>query len=169
MGRAGIVPIGLAAGSMLFAAIIMVEVSDWQAGTGDNRIDLAATARPRPGAAPLPPDRHADWLRQIRARPLFSPERRPIETGVTGLPRLAGIVVNGTQRVAIFAGPSNGHPVLAQAGGHVGAFDVRSITSEGVTVFGPDGTATLRPAFDMTRLPLAQASSPPTPRTSSKK
>lgn len=168
MGRAGIVPIGLAAGSMLFAAIVAIEVSDWQAGIGDNRIDLAATARPRPSAAPLPPDRHADWLRQIRARPLFSPERRPIETGVTGLPRLTGIVVNGTQRVAIFDGPSNGHPVLAQAGGRVGAFEVRSVTSDGVTVFGPDGTAMLRPAFDMTR-PLAQPGSLPIPRTSSKK
>ena len=101
------------------------------------------TRLPRPRGL----DSHEDWFNEILARPLFNPDRRPIEAGVRGLPRLTGIVVAGSQRVAIFAGPSNGRPVLAQAGAHIGAYEVRSIADEGVTVVGPTGTSLVRPAF----------------------
>ena len=147
-----IATIGLAAASVLFAAIIGIEVSDWQTSAIGNGRDLAAPVRQAaPRASPSEPDQHAEWLKQIRARPLFNPERRPVETGVTGLPRLAGIVLDGSHHVAIFAGPSNGNPVLAEAGARVGAYEVRSIGDEGVTVIGPDGATVLRPSFDRTR------------------
>ena len=106
------------------------------------------------------PDPHEDWFNQILARPLFNPDRRPIDTGARGLPRLTGIVVAGAQRVAIFAGPPNGHPVLVQAGARIGAYEVRSIADEGVTVVGPAGTSLVRPAFDPTQQSASQPARP---------
>jgi hypothetical protein len=106
------------------------------------------------------PDPHEDWFRQILARPLFNPDRRPIDSGVRGLPRLTGIVVAGSQRVAIFAGPANGHPVLAQAGARIGVYQVRSIDDDGVTVVGPAGTSLVRPTFDPARPATPEAARP---------
>ena len=71
------------------------------------------------------------------ARPLFSPTRRGVETAVIGLPRLTGIVVAGSERIDFFAGPTNEHPIVAQAGAHVGAYEVQTIADTGVTVVGP--------------------------------
>lgn len=87
----------------------------------------------------------------ILARPLFSPDRRPAASGarsVSGLPRLAGIVVTGSRKVAIFAAPAGGKPVVADEGGRLGAYDVRAINEDGVTVVGPEGALVLRPIFD---------------------
>lgn len=91
-------------------------------------------------------------LTEILARPLFSPDRRPIESarGVAGLSRLSGIVVAGTRRLAIFAGAAGGRAVIAEEGARIGRYEVRSITDTGVTVVGPDGAAVTRPVFDPT-------------------
>lgn len=134
-------------------ALIALEIQ------GAWRVDSAAPAAI--AAAALPPTaktepvdaagQHQVWLREILARPLFSPSRRPVETGVRGLPRLAGIVVTGDQKLAIFAAPNGGHPVVAEAGAHVGAYVVRDVADDGVTVAGPGGVSTIRPTFDPAR------------------
>ena len=88
---------------------------------------------------------------EIMARPLFNPTRRPVETTVSGLPRLTGIVVAGSERVAIFAAPANEHPIVAHSGARVGAYEVQTIGDDGVTVVGPGGTTLIRPIFDVAR------------------
>lgn len=107
------------------------------------------------------PDRKEAWLSEILARPLFSPARRPVEAGIRGLPRLTGIVVAGPQRVAIFAAPSGDHPIVAQAGAHVGAYEVRTIADDSVTVVGPGGATSIRPMFDVARAAAPQPARPP--------
>lgn len=160
---ARLLPIFLLTGSVALAGVIALEASNWNSPTNTQpAVQLATARQPGPDSEALPPNQHEDWLRQVLARPLFSPERRPLETGATGLPRLAGIVMNGSQRVAIFAGPSNGHPVLAEAGGHIGAYEIRSIADDGVTVVGPDGASMVKPTFDAAR-PASPTPRPPPP------
>jgi hypothetical protein len=107
-------------------------------------------ARQKPG--PIEPANQIDrLLGEILARPVFSPDRKPAAFSVgrtTSLSRLTGIVISGSQKVAIFAAPSGGHPLIAQVGDHIGAYEVREITSTGVTVLGPEGTTVITPIFD---------------------
>jgi general secretion pathway protein N len=158
--------IGLSAMSAGLCLVIALEVSAWRRDASS-----AGTARPAvaklPGreAAPAGLDQHEAWLNQILARPLFNPDRHPVGggAGAQGLPRLTGIIVAGSQRVAIFAAPANGHPIIAQAGGRIGAYEVQTVADEGVTVVGPEGTSMVRPAFDSTR-PVAAAARPGVPQ-----
>lgn len=157
-GRAA--PIGLSAMAAALSCIIALEAATWRKPVPASPVRPTKAAVPNLAPSAAGPDPHEDWFNQILARPLFNPDRRPIESGVRGLPRLTGIVVAGAQRVAIFAGPSNGRPVLAQAGAHIGAYEVRSIADEGVTVVGPTGTSLVRPAFDPARPAATQAPRP---------
>jgi hypothetical protein len=57
-------------------------------------------------------DRRAAWVQTILARPLFSPNRRPGPAAASAagnappsLPRIAGILVDGSRRRVIFAAP----------------------------------------------------------------
>jgi hypothetical protein len=146
-------PVVLSVTAAALCLVIAGELSGTGQGDGTSPVAASLTSGPLPDRAEAPeaPDQHETWLNQILARPLFSPDRHPVEVGVRGLPRLAGIIVAGSQRVAIFAAPSNGHPIVAPAGAHIGAYEVRTITDSGVTVVGPEGTTTIRPAFDPAR------------------
>jgi hypothetical protein len=142
-------PIGLSALAAGLCLVIGLEVSDWPSDAASpTTVRVKADQGPVAATTPRVPDQHAAWLTEIMARPLFSPDRHPVEIGVRGLPRLTGIVVAGAQRVAIFAGPSNGRPIVAQAGARVGAYEVHTVDDDGVTVVGPEGTSTIRPVFD---------------------
>jgi hypothetical protein len=102
------------------------------------------------------PDHSGDWATAINARPLFSADRRPIplpdRNGETAriMPRLAGVIVSQSQRLAFFAAVGGGKPVVAAEGERVGDFILRAIAPDQVTVSGPDGTRLLRPTFDPT-------------------
>lgn len=116
--------------------------------------------------ATVSPEQHATWFQEIVARPLFSPDRRPTATdahSVRGLPRLTGIIVNGTRRIAIFAAASGGAGTVVEAGSRVGAYEVKDVTDAGVTVVGPEGVTVIRPIFD-TGPPVRGAKSAPLPR-----
>lgn len=145
-------PIGLSAVAAGLCAVIGLEVSGWRQDAGSPAAEPPRVARhPVAAAAPVEPDQHAAWLNEILARPLFSPTRHSVEVGVRGLPRLTGIIVAGSQRMAIFAGPSDGHPIIAQTGTHIGAYEVQTVAGDGVTVAGPTGISMIRPAFDASR------------------
>ena len=165
-------PVALSVVAAALCGTIAFEISEWRA---------RAAARPATTQAALPtreeppvtidlPDQHETWFAQTLGRPLFSPDRRPVEVGARGLPRLTGVVVNGSQRIAIFASPSGQHPIIVEAGGHVGTYQVQAIADAGVTVSGPQGTTVIRPIFDSGRgsgpaLPSARAQlSRPAPR-----
>ena len=152
-------PVGLCVAALGLCLVIAAEILTG-AGTAapDSVGRTGAPARIGPTDVALAPDRHSNWLEQILARPLFSPGRRPVEVaaaGVAGLPRLTGVVVTGSQRIAIFAPASNGHPIIAESGAHIGEYEVKGITDAGVTVAGPHGTTLLRPAFDAAHVPPA--------------
>lgn len=104
------------------------------------------------------------WVLAALTRPLFSPNRRPATAAVAiadapaGLPRLTGILVTEAGRRAIFAAPSAGArgTVLAE-GGSLGAWRVEAIRSSDVTVAGPEGRRTVRPAYSEAPPPPAPA------------
>ncbi len=88
----------------------------------------------------------------MRARPLFSRDRRPSAPvdaeNIIGppMPRLAGIIVTQGARVALFA-DATGTRVAAE-GSPVGSYVVTSIASGGVELAGAAGSIVLRPGFD---------------------
>jgi hypothetical protein len=98
-------------------------------------------------------------LNEILSRPVFSPDRRPVDPGtrsVTGLSRLTGIVVTDSRKIAIFAAPAGGKPVVAEEGAHLNAYQVTAISNSGVTVVGPGGTTVVTPVFDPTPPPVSR-------------
>ena len=115
-----------------------------------------APAQARPAAAPAarpprPPDQVGAWAATLLARPPFAADRRPPPGAATGtvmaeLPRLAGIMMDGGARSALFAN-AGGRTIVAQEGAHLGAFEVRAIRADEVLLAGPDGPRTLRPSF----------------------
>ncbi len=123
---------------------------------------LAAELMAAPGGGgPLPPPalpmakaatsvsaRLADhWAETVLARPLFSADRRPETLGrdhATGLARLAGIIISGDSRSAIFA--ADGHkPEILSEGGEIGGYRLLHISSDSVELAGAAGMLTLHP------------------------
>ncbi len=149
----------------VLCAVIGLEIADRRSPQADTRIHAAAPLSEAKASLTEPPNQRAAWLSEILARPLFSPDRRPVEVAarsLRGLPRLAGIVVSGSQRIAIFAAPSGGAPLVVEAGARVGAYDVRNVADTGVTVVGPGGTTVVRPIFDPNRkVPVPTGPRPP--------
>jgi hypothetical protein len=159
-GRIGSIP--LLAALVALCGVIALETVIWR---------QAAPLYASPGAATIAgdsapndtsgvPRRRNAWLREILARPLFDPNRYAAEAGTRGLPRLAGIVLAGPQRVAIFAAAAGEHPIVVAAGGHVGAYEVLAVTDAGVTIAGPEGTTLIKPVFDAGRPSASSAESP---------
>lgn len=121
---------------------------------------IASTPRlfltvPEPVAAPPVPDKDRAMLADgIIARPLFAATRRPTAVPATpapplaSLPRLAGILVDGRSRSAIFAAVGEGRPLVVQEGAQVGGHTVQSIGAGQVTLSGPGAPQVLRPTFD---------------------
>ncbi len=109
--------------------------------------DVPAASRQAMIAAP---DASAGMQATLLQRPLFSPTRRPPPgaeaAGLSGLPRLAGVLVAPGDRHAIFAGG-----LVVAEGGAVGRYTVQAIDAGQVTVRGPEGTRVLRPAFASAR------------------
>jgi hypothetical protein len=96
-------------------------------------------------------DRASPDVSAILSRPLFDPTRRPppstISQGSAQLPRLSAVLINGTQRSAIFAGDAGAKPTIAGEGTRVGPYVVQTIRDGEVTVIGPDGLRRLHPRF----------------------
>jgi len=113
-----------------------------------------AVASPNPRPDPVAPKWPPARLDAILARPLFAPgrtparpERAPSPPPATP-PRLAGLIVTGDERRAIFASAKGERPVVVGAGGRLGPFTVTAIDAGTVELAGPDGVRTLRPATD---------------------
>ena len=106
--------------------------------------------RPDPLAPKLPPVR----LDAILVRPLFIPGRTPahperVQSPPPATPpRLAGLIITGGDRRAIFAAPDGERPVVVGMGDRLGPFTVTAIDASTVELAGPDGVRTLRPGSD---------------------
>ena len=108
-------------------------------------------------------DLTASWVGSILARPLFTPSRRgaaasAVAVANNALPRLSGIMITPTKKTAVFT-PAAGLPIMAQEGGEIGLYTVRSIDPNYVVVTGPRGIQILHMTFDATG--AADAAPPP--------
>ncbi|WP_342629383.1 hypothetical protein AAC691_06420 [Nguyenibacter vanlangensis] len=110
-----------------------------------------AQSPPAPGGQGLPDAARIDaWRQTVLARPLFSPSRRPAtaQGAAAGTPRLAGIVVSGGRRHAIFMIPGQDRGQVADIGATVGPWRVVAIEGGAVRVRGAGGEQSLRPDRD---------------------
>jgi len=124
---------------------------------------IVVPVRDAPPDPAQPADQHGAWLSDILARPLFNPDRKPLGSAdVRGLPRLTGIIVSGTRRIAIFASASGDRAIVGEPGTRIGVYEVKAIEDTEVTVTGPGGTSVVRPLFDTTT-PVARRPPPPRP------
>lgn len=123
--------------------------------------------RPDPGTPRRPPvpglvidgpasdtaDAAEGWTATALARPLFRDDRRPPRASVEPVTaqdipaRLAGVVTGPFGARAIFMSAGATKPVVAEAGGRVGRFVIRSIEPGRVVVDIDGGVRTLLPAF----------------------
>ena len=150
--------LALIASGALGAASAAALVVEYEAAVRNGDTTLVHASPPAPGSATPPPSQAPDFVRNwttvILARPLFDPNRRPAaeakagsSPALNGLPRLAGVLVSPTGRIAIFAGSSDGKPTSVSEGGKIGPFTVENISAGQVVVRGSDGTRTLHPSF----------------------
>jgi hypothetical protein len=126
------------------------------------------TIRPAVASLAMPSQTDIDArMNEILARPVFNPGRRPISSAaknVTGLTRLTGIVITKSAKIAIFAASSDGHPIIAEEGSRISAYEVKNISDSGVTVVGPAGVLVMTPHFDVAHPPTPKQSPPGPPR-----
>ncbi|HVY16312.1 MAG TPA: hypothetical protein VHB27_13890 [Rhodopila sp.] len=90
------------------------------------------------------------WLNEIRARPLFEPNRRPAATvasNVPGLPRLSGTLSAPGGSVAIFQTENEDKSVSVRRGDHLGDWKVTQIDEGVVHLEKERETVVLTPRF----------------------
>jgi hypothetical protein len=85
------------------------------------------------------------------SRPLFDPTRRPPAptqdpAAPVEMPRLSGIMVTPTEKIAVFS-PAMGAPIIVSQNSRFGPFTVLAISDESVTIKGPSGIIVLRSDF----------------------
>lgn len=151
-------------------AVALVAVVVLEDNFVSNSFDPAASrTRAESTAANLVPpdqdDQREKWLSTALARPLFTPDRRPPAAAVpiaasADIPRLSGILVTPFGRSAIFAPPNSSKPMVVTEGTVLGPYTVKAITPDEVTVVGPSGARSLRPAFDPASAPVGRGPGP---------
>lgn len=111
--------------------------------------------QPVPAAPPLsdPRDQNASRALIALARPLFSPDRRPVApppdaaptTLALVLPRLTGTLVSPGHKRAVFV--TGDKPAVMAEGSRIDAWTVQEISAGTVTLVGPDGLHMLHVSF----------------------
>ena len=102
-----------------------------------------------------PGSRFDGWTHEILARPVFSPDRRPVEPlgrQVGGL-RLTGIIVSDHRKVAIFAKAAGARAAVVEEGDEIDGAKVLEVTEAEVVLVGPNGRTVMRPIYDPTPRP----------------
>lgn len=157
---------GLAGSAFILLSVIVIEL-----GVNDND-DLNAKSGNIPSefetpdillTTPLTSSAYGrDWASVALSRPLFNPSRSPAEKLVQGpipppqpLPKLSGIVITSSKRIAIFSDPE-GNPIILTTGAHTRDFKVLSIAANSVRLSGAAGIIILRLDHDIS--PPAQES-----------
>jgi hypothetical protein len=127
----------------------------------------ASTADGKPAASPHRAEIDRDDLVEaLLARPPFSPLRRPEKVArpadeahgpANELPRLAGIMISGGQRRAIFQAVGDDKPIVVEEGGELTGWHIDKIVAAAVTLNGPEGSRTIEPVFDPNAKPAEPA------------
>jgi len=142
MPRGAVWPAGLAA---LLGVIALAEILAPADGA-------PAVPAARAAAAAAPADMTgfaAAWSDTILARPIFRPDRRPMDVAAAApaaMPRLSAIVITAAGAAAIFVA-DGGTVLTVREGGKVAGQLVKSIAAGTVMLSGPDGISTLRPQY----------------------
>lgn len=154
----------LVAGSLLFGAIIFIELTPAEA---DHALIAKAGGQPETTAAThrAQSPKLEELVATALARPLFISTRRPPQTDSAGAAgdsdladkRLTGIVTAPGHRIAIFA-VTGDKPLVVAEGEDVSGWRIESITPREVSLSGPSGSKTLQPKLDPS---LAQSAPQP--------
>jgi general secretion pathway protein N len=91
------------------------------------------------------------WRNMMLSRPLFDPNRRPPAppqdpAATVEIPRLSGIMITPTERIAVFS-PAMGAPIIVNQNSRFGPFTVLAISGDSVAIKGPSGVIVLRSDF----------------------
>jgi hypothetical protein len=101
----------------------------------------------------------ASWAKAILEKPLFSATRRPFVAEVHVVqpqaPRLSGIIISPSARLAIFA-PDAGRQVIRQEGEQVDSFMVKQILPAKVVLVGAQGNFVVEPKFSAATSPATE-------------
>ena len=134
-------------GSLLFGALIVVQLT---AGAREGSTVASAVARRDGGQykQPNPPPPIEPLVATILARPLFSPDRRPLETTRSAGAdlkdkRFAGIVIEPHRRLAIFA-VTGAKPLVLTEGDSVDGWRIETITADEIALVSAQGSRTLQ-------------------------
>jgi hypothetical protein len=165
-------PLVLLAGiGLALAGIIVVEAlpaPDPAVTAASGPVAAANLPVQTPHATGPVPDRD-DMVEILLARPPFALTRRPDRLAAAAdaggrqeapAPRLAGIMVTGGERRAIFQPTEGDHQLVIAEGGDVSGWTVDKIAGGTVTVSGPQGTRVLEPSFDPNAKPAEPALPP---------
>jgi hypothetical protein len=96
------------------------------------------------------------------SRPLFDPTRRPpaapapVPTAPMEIPRLSGIMISPTEKIAVFS-PATGPPIVVNQNSRFGPFTVLAISGDSVTIASPSGVSVLRWDFSAREKPETAA------------
>lgn len=110
--------------------------------------------------------------RLILSRPLFAPSRRPqteqppavLTSRDDGLPRLAGIVISGPVRLAIFQPKSPEKAIVIGIGDEIEGEKITAISARDVVIAGRKGERHLQPVPDASIKPVITTVPAPPPR-----
>ncbi len=95
-----------------------------------------------------------DYAGLALARPLFSVSRRPPAGSATPsgaasgepLPRLSGVIITASQKQAIFQ--DSDRSLVRTVGSDIGKYRIVNVELSQVTLTGPNGAKTIKPAYD---------------------
>lgn len=101
------------------------------------------------------------WQQQSLARPLFSPSRRPAPSTavLSGTPRLSAIIDHDGHGSAIFMIPGRERGLIVPVGGTIGAWHLKAIAGNTVTIRENGRDSVLRPDRDRHAAPPSSDSS----------
>jgi len=142
-------------GTAIFVLIIGFELVGSERGSvpSDSRPNGPLKEQSVP-ATNHPPSFAEDLADTILVRPLFTPGRQARAGDGTGpvdgtMPRLAGIVIAGKRKLAVFQ-RSNDKALSLSEGDTIGMWTIKAINRRDVVLQRPGGTMTIEPATDST-------------------
>jgi len=144
----------------VFSAVIVLEIKGIIMDSDPFPSIASVTAKAKPKSHPEMSSKIEDnkvqkELAAALARPLFTPGRHVTDLAAAGTaeaplqqPRLAGIIITPTTKLAIFTSGGGGNSIIVTEGQHIANSVVESILPSTVRLLGPAGETVLSATFD---------------------